>query len=232
MNYRIGPAPRFHLPDDWPTRLAVNTGCEVAGDSIVAKADWRAPTADELATLTAPGSVETAFSLLQLPTHLLERWTETASRLVEAGENFTYVGFVRALSEFLHFKGLPLPPGTTCDIVVTAPGLPTTRGGLHSSVDEAGGILGLVNVGEEATAIAVLPVSPTAMRERLAETVGGGRSLAADFLKHFPDEPLVKIELKRGEGCWLPADGAVFDGWTVEQTQPGVLLMFRLGTPG
>src|SRR5262245_61551683 len=107
--YRVAVLPRFHAAAEWPHRLAVNGGVERTDAGFVPRADWRTPSDEELSLLTAAGPPAETFGLFNIPRHMLAAWEQAAARLGEPGGDEAYSGFVRALVEFLGFKGLPLP---------------------------------------------------------------------------------------------------------------------------
>jgi hypothetical protein len=253
-------APRFHLPGAWPDRLRVNSGVEARGEHFFPRGDWRLPAPEELALLAdddgvpaAPdGFRREALSLFHVPEHLRRRWWDLAARQGNpAGIDAEgFQAFLRGVIDFCRFKGLPLLPSCAFDLVVTAPGRPSTR------VDAAAGCLaglafdppptrslppaegtarplGAVNLGDEATSLVLLNLPAARLRDRLRTAPGAPvvcptlAELTRRFLTSFPTYPLVRVLLRPGDGYWLPAGGAVADGSTMDKQELDVLLVVR-----
>jgi hypothetical protein len=193
-----------------------------------------------------------ALSLFHVPEHLRRRWWDLAARQGNpaAIDAEGFQAFLRAVVDFCGFKGLPLLPSCAFDLVVAAPGQASTR------VDAAAGCLaglafdpppncspppaegatcplGAVNLGDEVTSLVLVNLPAARLRDRLrtapeapgvCPTLG---ELARRFLTSFPDYPLVRILLRPGDGYWLPAGGAVTDGYTMDKQEPDVLLLVR-----
>jgi hypothetical protein len=90
---------------------------------------------------------------------------------------------------------------------------------------------GVVNLGDEDTALVVLNLPPAALAAELARrcpvnpaTVVVGE-LVGRFLRAFPDYPPIRVRLGPGEGCRLPADGLILDGDPSGKQEPDVLLL-------
>jgi hypothetical protein len=242
-------APRFHLPGTWSDRLWVNSGVEVRDKYVFPRADWRPPEHEELAMLTnddgtpdAPdGFRREALSLFHVPEHLRRSWWDLAARQDNpAGVNAEgFQGFLRAVVDFCRFKRLPLLPTCVFDVLVTAPGRASTR------VDAAAGCLaglvfdspprplGAVNLGNEATSLVLLNLTAARLQDRLHSTPCTSSQwstlgeLARWFLRSFPAYPLVRVLLRPGDGYWLPADGVITDGYTMDKQEPEVMLLIR-----
>jgi hypothetical protein len=250
-------APRFHLPGAWPDRLRVNSGVEARGEHFFPRADWRLPAPEELALLAnddgAPAAPDgfrrEALSLFHVPEHLRRRWWDLAARQGNpAGIDAEgFQAFLRGVVDFCRFKGLPLLPTCACDLVVTAPGRVSTRvdaaagclAGLAFDLPPACSLppaegttrpLGAVNLGDEPTSLVLLNLPGARLRDRLCTAPGVCPTLgelARQFLTSFPAYPLVRVLLRPGDGYWLPAGGAVTDGYTLDKQEPDVLLVVR-----
>jgi hypothetical protein len=230
-------APRFHLPGAWPDRLRVNSGVEARGEHFSPRADWRLPAPEELALLVnddgAPAAPDgfrpEALSLFHVPEHLRRRWWDLAARQGDpAGidaEGFR--AFLRDVVDFCRFKGLPLPPTCAFDLVVTAPG----RAFDLPPEERATRPLGAVNLGDEPTSLVFLNLPAARLQDRLRTAPGAPGvcprlgELTRRFLTSSPTYPLVRVLLRPGDGYWLPAGGAVADGYTLDKQEPDVLLL-------
>jgi hypothetical protein len=253
-------APAFHLPGAWLDRLRVNSGIEAQDEHFFPRADWRLPTPEELVLLandgapTAPNAFRReALSLFHVPEHLRRRWWDLAARQGNpaAIDAEALQVFLRGVVDFCSFKGLPLLPTCAFDVVVTAPGRPSTRvdaaaaclGGLAFDLPSTSFVslaeratprpLGAVNLGDETTSLVLLNLRAAQLQDRLrtaqvapdlCPTLG---KLAQHFLKFFPAYPLVRVLLRPGDGYWLPTGGVVTDGYTMDKREPDVLLQIR-----
>jgi hypothetical protein len=193
-----------------------------------------------------------ALSLFHVPGHLRRLWWDLAARQGNpAGiDPEGFQAFLRGVVDFCRFKGLPLLPSCAFDLVVTAPGRASTR--VDASAGCLAGLafdlpptcplppaegttrpLGAVNLGDEVTSLVLLNLPAARLRDRLRTAPGAPGvcpplgELARRFLTSFPAYPLVRVLLRPGDGYWLPAGGAVTDGYTMDKQEPDVLLVVR-----
>jgi len=236
-------APRFHSRLAWQERLRVNTGVEGDGRRFYPRDDWRLPSPAELALLVddpaqmrGPTEAILATSqvgVLVLPAHIRAAWWTVVEQAdVLSGKLDGYETFVATLNEFLRFKRMLLP--SRCGFVVSAsqPGQRSTRidpatgelAGLGFSetqtTEPCSRLLGLINLGDEATQLVLLNLPLHDMHASLTKQrqTAGGKMSARDFLTRFlttlPTYPLVGVRLDPGDGLWLPDGGMVYDGDT------------------
>ncbi len=210
--YRFRGAPRFHRAFDWSDRLRLNSGVNAADPALTPQPDWRSPTAQELAILVDEadsGSAQSAERLqtFSIPTHLQSRWWELAEQMAAGGTGQPpgYQEFAHEVASFLEFKGLPLPPQCTFDVVLAPSAMATATPDRLPPV-------ALINLGGSPASLIFVNLPP----ERLAQMVQpqstepGTTSPARQFLTAFPDYPLVRLSLEPGEGIWLPTAGGIF----------------------
>ena len=213
--YRFSVAPRFACDPRWEERLSGGRGVRREGGRLLARGDFAplgAALLDALLAGGAPGPdaalPPTHLGLVAIPTRLRQLfWTEAEKR--------RGCGMDRLFSEldsFLRFKGLPLPPRAAFEVCVSAPGLPSTRtgeGGLRFGDGPAAvprPSVGLLNFGDEASFVVLLPIPPVSLAARLAARgepsprALGPSELVDRFFDCFPDEPLVGVRLDPGEG--------------------------------
>lgn len=255
---RIAVAPHFHLPGDWPQRLSVGSGVDEAGGAFIPRSAWRPPTPDELSLLVRsseePGEgLEDCTCLFRLPEHLGSEWWALlgqAAGILGHGPLPGFETFVSRAGEFLAFKGLPIPEGARCDVIVTDPAQgfvrwgrePNRPGGFHPSLDPLAPwpsaeahhgrrLWGAINLGDEATSLVFINLPWARLEMELcrrfpdrtpAATVG---ELAVRFLRSCPDYPPVRLSLGPGEGCCLPRGGLILVGSLEGKQSPDVLLV-------
>jgi hypothetical protein len=128
-------APFFHQVIDWSSRLLVSSGVEEEQGRFVPRPPWRAPTAAELAAVSADNAAahhqdfEHCLCLFALPLHLQAAWWALVERAQATGtarlEGFD--AFVREVAGFLAFKGLAVPDGARFDLVASQPGQRSIR---------------------------------------------------------------------------------------------------------
>jgi len=185
----------------------------------------------------------THLGLVQLPERLRRAWWTRAEQ-AESGPEGAAERVLADIAGFFHFKGLPLPEQTFLEIVVSSPGLRSTGHGQpkgsaaglgfgeRSPGPDAPGRLpvGLVNMGDEQSFVALLMLPATTLTRRLAaagvvdaDTLAP-HALATRYLAAFPREPVLRIRLEPGEGLWLSPFGVVHDGWTEGKTDLDVIL--------
>jgi hypothetical protein len=138
-------------------------------------------------------------------------------------------GFLAALVEFLRFKGVPLPERCVFDVVAGLPGQEADTLAFSSPGTPGGRLLGGINLGDEPAGLVFLNLSAAQLRDRLP---GAGPDLCLSELVRrelalFPDHPLVGCALGPGEGYWLPADGAVVAGTTLDGQDIDVQVLIR-----
>jgi len=256
---RVVSAPHFHLAGSLADRLEVNSGVLVEPDRVVPRGDWRQPSLDELALLTAPSSqllsplpagergrgdepgVEKSgdpaetITLFNMPDRLRARWWDSApdpSAGSEAGR-VAFQGFAAQVLEFLQFKRLPLPPACAFELVIHAPGQATTRplaGGLASN-QPLHGLLGAINLSDEGSALVFLNLGNTQLSSWLPRLPASASlpDRARAFFSAFPDYPIIKLDLRPGEGYWLPPSQVVIDCDTRGRSEVDVQLVLRVG---
>jgi len=181
---------------------------------------------------------------------------ETGAGSPGAGDNW-FTSYVRQIAEFARFKGLPLPSSCFFEAVISPQDQRSTRIDASSEVPRLAGLLSNmtvsgahavgaaictvqisrmlagINLGEEPTSIVFVNLSPSQMAERLAlegierASMGAPDDVARRFLNRFPEYPLVRLPLNPGEGFWWPAQGIVFDGYTIDQTSIAVMLLLQ-----
>jgi hypothetical protein len=257
---RFAVAPHFHLSADWPRRLLVGDGLEEIDGCFFPRPSWRPPTAGELAGLlpnsaepAIPEELEACVCLFHLPTHLRSAWWDLLEQAAgDLGDGClpgfnTYVSQVVA---FLAFKGLPVPDGASCDVVVSQPGqqlvpreLQANRPrGLRCSLAPWAPwpgaeepcrprLWGGINLGDEPTSVVLINLPcrqlDGELRRRFPQwaapaTVG---ELVGQFLRTCPDYPPVRLTLGPGEGYRLPKAGVILDGYLRDKQEPDVLLL-------
>jgi hypothetical protein len=213
-----------------------NAGSERQGETFVAQDGWSALAPAEVTAITAlppegmvrPGEI----AFFQIPALLRAAWWKEAE-CAGAGAS---PGTHRSLSEIvelLRFKRLPLPDRVSLRVAASLPDLASTRvdgpvpGGLGFGDPPP---VASINLGDEASWIVLLPLSPLELAEQL-DRAGGSLAeaasppaLAARFLEAFPAEPLLRLRLEPGEGLWFPAEGLLHDGWTRGRTELDVVL--------
>lgn len=248
--YRLTVAPRFAVTPSWSERLAQNDGVTIdAGSEGACPRDtWVALDDATVASLVDPDAARetslppTHLGLMQLPERLRRAWWTCAERGGSAAEaNFAPV--FSEMTEFLRFKGLPLPERVHLEVAVSAPGLRSTRigadgvpaglgfGDRPATADTPARMpRGLVNLGDEETFVVLVAQPPQALVARL---VAAGetsvealvpQALVARFLSACPDEPLLRVRLAPGEGLWLAPFGVIHDGWTQGKNDLDVVL--------
>jgi hypothetical protein len=253
-------APHFHMPANWPQRLSVGAGVEETDGCFVPYPSWRPPTTDELAVLvrvsdrpTSSEELEASVCLFQLPGHLQSEWwnlLERAAGMLGRCSLPGFEAFVSQVVEFLAFKGLPVPEGARCDVVVSKPGSQSVpwrpeahapmglRCSLAPSIlwPRAGELSGHqfwggINLGDEPISVVLINLSwrqlDAALRCRCPgqpspETAG---ELAERFMVSCSDYPLVRLVLGPGEGYRLPRQGLILDVYPESKQEPEVLLL-------
>jgi len=254
--------PRFHSRLPWAERLQLNGGVEGEGLRYYPRDDWRNPTSAELALLVAqtsrPSRQEdtilrpSQIGLLAIPAHLRAAWWTAAEKADPLeGHLDGYDAFVAALVEFWRFKRVPLPAPCHFDVIASRCEQPATRldaatGGLAglslsiSPATESGAVdrvLGVINLGDEATRVVLLNLTPLLMGSLLTEqgqaddTATAAIPLPARFFAAVPTYPLVGVRLDPGDGLWLPDCGVVYDGDTRGKQDIDIVLTLRCSAP-
>jgi hypothetical protein len=260
-------APHFQLLADWPQRLQIGAGVEEVDGSFIPRPSWRRPTTDELAILLrtsaepmSPEEQDTCACLFQLPRHLQSVWwhlLERAAGVLGDGRLPGFEAFVCQLTEYLAFKGFPVPEGACCDAVVSKPGQPLVHGGPDAKrplglpgrpapwapgagAEELGcqQLWAVINLGDEHTSVVLvnLPYRHLEMelRRRFPDQPSPAAfgELVAQFLRSCPDYPMVRLILGPAEGCRLPRGGGIWvDPFADEQETNVVLLISQGRTP-
>jgi hypothetical protein len=253
---RITTAPRFSLERAWAwsERLRINSGVRQDAGRFFPKPDWRPATEAEVAALVVePHRLQGEFPredlcLFAITEHLRSRFWSLAER-DEGGSGDRvdwFPRFASELAEFARFKGLPVSPSYALDLKISRAGQPSTRlddagrelrlGGLgFDDSDSDRRCFGGINLGDEATGLVFLNLTPDRIRERLAgsdvpEASSFGRfDLARRFFELFSSYPIVRITLRPGEGYWLPQHGLACDGDTSDVKRVDVRLEIRGG---
>lgn len=175
---RFAVAPHFHLAVDWPRRLLLAEG-----------GGWRTPTHEEQTALV--GGPAGCVCLFCLPGHLGAEWWGLLDRGADGLADVRlpgFEGFVGQVVEFLAFKGLNVPEGARCDVVVS------DAASLVQRPDET--LWGEVNLGDEPTSV-VLPGEP-AVRLLLGPGEGYHRPPSAPPLEPYladKQEPDVRLRI-------------------------------------
>jgi hypothetical protein len=135
---------------------------------------------------------------------------------------------------------LPVPQGCLASVVISRPGQMSTRiaadgqrlAGLRFASPAVDGAAGgapraLINLGDERTYVVLLNLDAGAIGRRCGDAGGDPDLLLQRFAARFPTYPLVRVHLEPGEGVWLPAAPAAFDGWTVGKSDVDALLVLH-----
>jgi hypothetical protein len=201
----------------------------------------------------SPEELEASVCFFQLPGHLRSEWwqlLEQGAGVLGDGHLPGFETFVSQVVEFLDFKNLPVPEGARCNVVVSNPGqqfvnwAPEAAGpvGLHCNfapwtpwpgAEELRGsrLWGGINLGDEDTSVVLINLPCRQLDAELhrrfpdqpsATAVG---ELVAQFLRRCSDYPTVRLILRPGEGCRLPAGGLILDGYLGDKQEPDVLLL-------
>jgi hypothetical protein len=231
--YRLRVAPRFHSPTPWADRVCLGATAWQDGRPLPETA-WRPATGAELSVLLAEDAAgaEQDFSVFTVPDRLRALWWELAG----SSDTPDIEPLARAVAEFAHFKGLPLPGRCVCDVVLTPPGQALIgAGGTAAGSEPAAGI----NLGDERTAVVLLNLPPSRLRELLdirSRDEGSGEPLsgwplARRFLSEFPTYPLLRLSLEPGEGVWVPPGGEIWHGHTAGKQEIDVWFVIRRARP-
>jgi hypothetical protein len=235
-------APHFHLPGDWSRRLLVGAGVEEADGRFFPRSSWRPATPDELALLVraegpAPAEeLEDCVCLFPLPEHLRSGWwklLENATEVLGEGPLPGFETFVSQVAELLAFKGLPVPEGARCEVVVGSPAQPLVSAGLRCNLALWGGI----NLGDEETSVVLInlpcrELSAELRRRAPDQPEPAAGELVERFLRCCWDYPPVRLVLAPGEGYRLPRGGLIVDGYRQGKQEPDVLLLISEERPG
>lgn len=147
----------------------------------------------------------------------------------------------------MRFKRVPLPGACRFDAIASRPDQPSTR--LDSVTGEPAGlgfniipsteseptsrVSGVINLGDEATRVVLLNLTPQAMGALLArqgwadDAAVVSTELLVRFFAAAPTYPLVGIRLDPGDGLWLPDCGVVYDGDTRGKQDIDIVLTIR-----
>ncbi len=230
---RVGLAPHFQNTRPVSERLQLNSGVISDAGRIWPRTDWRAPSAEELAMLTAGEEDPGVLRLFHIPERLRARWWEfAAGQESEASKSaLTFTQVAGEISEFLGFKRLPLPRPSTLEVVVHAPDLPSIKpamAGLAAPLPWTG-LCGGINLGDQETSLVVINLGERQVRERRLECSVETPFLdrVGVFLTAHPEYPVLRIRLQPGEGYWLPATELGFDCDTRGRGEVDVQLLIR-----
>ncbi len=256
LRYRFGVAPRFSLPRAFEGRLERNGGVRCDDQRVLPQNDWRALESGELTSLVSDLCARDAvlspahLGLLQVPERLRAAWWAEAerSRIAPAGAG-SFEGIFTKVVEFLRFKRLPLPDHVNLRVLVSVPGLTSTRVGppgtqglgfgnaTQTAQATAGPPLACINFGDETAFVVLLELPPAALIRGL-ESIGEGGSrsfsptaLVRRYFEAFPRQRLLRVRLEPGEGLWLSPLGVVHDGWTEGKRDLDVMLQIGVETP-
>ena len=182
-----------------------------------------------------------AITLFKLPEHLRSAWWDLLAAATESGGPLRgFDEFAARVVEFLRFKQLDIPAGTRLEAIVTAAGersvqrdtgAPAGLGPSSAGGSGGQGLWGIVNLGDEDSAVVLLNLPFATLATELARTEPSAPALASmgelavRFFRAFPNYPLVRLRLASGEGCRLPASGLVLDGDPSAKADPDTLLL-------
>jgi hypothetical protein len=117
--------------------------------------------------------------------------------------------------------------------VLSGPGQASTHSqvGGFAGGQPAPGLLGSINLSDEATALIFLNLGDTQLADRLPSLAGTAlvHEKARAFLEACRDYPLTRLNLRPCEGYWLPGNPLVTDGDTRGRGEVDVQLLIRLG---
>ena len=236
---RISVLPHFRPTLLTRAELSVNSGCERWQNCFRARPDWRSPNQEELQILTEPvGNAKESQSdrieLLEIPVHLHKQWRATARKLAtDPGNRFReYERFVASLASFFRFKKVAVE---NCSFTVMAAETPHqsafTRLGMHGGLEigspEEGPLLA-INLGNEPTPLVLLNLPIRRMRELLAArgfTEESPSRTPDQFMKLFPDYPLVRLALPARHGVHFCPDALIHHGYSAKKNEPDILLL-------
>ncbi len=249
-------APRFHLTLDWPERLLLGVGWEESNGDFFPPASWRPPSDDELAILCedsvrprSTDKLDDAVCLFKLPDHLrMKSWKLLEHAAGTPGDTSAagFEAFVSQVVDFLAFKGLPLPEGSRCSVVVSNPGqrsVDSRRGtgllfGLAPwapcpGAEDACWLRrwGAINLGDEDTSIVLLNLPSWQLELQLRASrppqppPATVAELACQFLRACPDYPTVRLILKPGDGYRLPRGGLIQSGYPQDKQEEVDLML-------
>jgi hypothetical protein len=159
-------------------------------------------------------------------------WDFAACQAAPDGKTgVTFQQFAGEVVEYLQFKRLPLPPASAMEVIINAPGLPSTRpqmGGLTAE-PPVKGLRGGINLSDQESALIVLNLGEIQMSSRNASSSPqvSFHQRAQAFLAGNLNYPLVRIALLPGEGYWLPPGPVALDGDTRGRTEIDVRLLIR-----
>jgi hypothetical protein len=223
---RLVNAAHFHQVRSWAERVRVNSGVTIETGRVLPRDDWRAPSPDELALLTAcDGDPAESLALFNIPERLYARWWALAA---EGLNDDAFQEYGREVMEFLHFKQLPLPPRCTISAVVNAPGLASTKPDTCGlTVDPAcPGMIAAINLSDEEAALVFLNLGAAHLAARTAAPVPLHEH-AHTFLTACSDYPVIRLALQPGEGFWLSPMPIAHDGDTRGRSEVDVQLVLR-----
>jgi hypothetical protein len=219
-------APRFHIEAAWPERLSLNSGIAFDDRHVYPRTDWRPPSQAELDLLTTSSvDPKDAIQLFSIPDRLRTQWwllaAESSSEVSLEGPAFRK--FANDVHEYLHFKQLPLSSECAFEMILTAPGQPSTQldaGGLLEQ--PATVLLGGINFSDEAASVIFLNL------HRSSETSPAANDeQQRSLLLENRDYPLTRMKLQPGEGYWLPRQPIIMDRDTWGRTEIDVHLAIR-----
>jgi hypothetical protein len=248
------------LPNFRPTllqreHLFINSGVIEIDGEVYPKTDWRAISPSEFAVLTTrspeQGSdpereqmialgKDPVIGLLELPSHLRERWWSVAEQLLEnpsaasQSESPEGRGFFEAVLEFLQFKRTPLTALCATEIIVHQPGLKSSfsypagfPGSACGNAPTESAFLYIINLGDEPTSIWFLSLL-TSTLECLTKMEVPALPKSNESVHRFVAEnancPAIRIKLQPGEGFAAAPQLALLGGDTLGRREPDILL--------
>jgi hypothetical protein len=235
---RVRNAPQFHCARPWGERLRLNSGVEVVAGRVLPRDDWRPPSLHEAALLiAADDDPADALVLFSIPERLRAWWWDCAAEGTGGGDagGAAFRQFAGEVLDFLHFKRLPLPPACSLEVMVRAPGQPSTRppkAGLTASRAD-NPMCAAINLGDEDAVLVFLNLGEAQLAAR--PDVPGRESFherAEAFLTGHRDYPLTAVVLRPGEGFRLPRGPLVADGDTRGRTEIDVQLVISTSAAG
>lgn len=203
-------------------------GCEQAPK------DGRRPLSEDEEDLLfkCAGTDGVSIGLLELPAHLMKRWTELAAEISSgaapagAMSEAGYRDFVEAVLEFLRFKQVRLPAQCRCDAVVLSSRSSPLALHRPPRPERANDDCVAINVSAENANVVFCNVT----RREMADAVLAREdddSLPAKFFERHPDYAMVGIELMPRQGVLITGGGQLFADYFAGVSRPGAVLLIR-----
>jgi hypothetical protein len=230
---RVGFAQHFQAARPLGERLQLNTGVVTDAGRFWPRTDWRFPSADELALLTAGEAEPGALRLFAIPERLRTGWWEFAAAQTDGASEsaLTFNQVAGEISEFLGFKRLPLPRPSALEVIVSAPELPSIKPEMAGLAAPSPwpGLRSGINLGDQETSLVFINLDEEQLRERQLDCsrTAPFLELVAAFLTAHPEYPVMQIRLQPCEGYWLPPTSLAFDFDTRGRGEVDVQLLIR-----